>query len=792
MSNQEALHTLSRLPLLTKVCLFSFFFTLILAVSVVSFDTFIALQKQNEKLTQCLAENVNPEISFISARVSQEDFKSLNSLFTSLGHHCVISLGTEENKVNDSLIFVIITKLGQQVQYGHLSDTGYITEVSFPLSNWNAGSSKQASSYWLGELVAKVDYKNAFNNNIDQAISQIVRHFLVSFAGMVLGFLLGYKMLIKRIRIFLSKLNSGSSYNDLKQYVDQDKTELSSLWLSIISLKERLDTKSLKTEIALKKSTHDLVKVQHESELKSQFLAKMSHELRTPMNGLLGFSTLLLESKLEDEQKEYAQTIQASLESLLYVVNDVLDLSRIESGDLNITSIPFSLRSVISGVSALLKNRADAKGLEFETRISANVPDNLRGDPVRIRQVIMNLAANAIRHTDNGYVLINIMFLSSCSKEDSNVTIRIALEDSGLSVHKRISKDQAELDAGFSSEFRGRRSLGLDICFQLAELMGSQLCHETTAEGGSSYWFDLTLPELSQETSKQAIDLSALKKLRVLVIDSYELSRKITLELLQEWGVDFETAPNAAEAFKLIQSYPNADNSAFNMILCDDLLQDLSGIETCQRLRQVIPADVPIVVLCSNPQLGDAEGVFLSGANGFLSKRFRDPFLSSVICQAYAERFNRGQDKRLITRYTVNDAETNLNAIPSTQSVASVLIVESNIINQQLITNMLERNQCSVDLASNGFEAIELFKGNDYSLIFMDCGMPDMDGFETTLILREIERSKAGKIRTPIIAMTTNDIDGEFDKCFQVGMDELMTKPLKIAKLEMVLGRYIH
>ena len=218
--------------------------------------------------------------------------------------------------------------------------------------------------------------------------------------------------------------------------------------------------------------------------------------------------------------------------------------------------------------------------------------------------------------------------------------------------------------------------------------------------------------------------------------------RKITLELLQDWGVEFEAVPNASEALKLIQNYPKSDYSAFNMILCDDLLQDLSGIETCQRLRQTISADVPIVVLCSNPQLGDAEGVFLSGANGFLSKQFRDPFLSSVMCQSYAERFLRGQDKRLITRYTVNDAEAPIKSLPSSTSLAAVLIVESNIINQQLIMNMLVRNQCTVDLASNGFEAIELFKSNQYALIFMDCAMPDMDGFETC---RRIKESKGLK-----------------------------------------------
>tara|TARA_R110001592_G_scaffold138511_4_gene357682 strand:- start:72080 stop:74407 length:2328 start_codon:yes stop_codon:yes gene_type:complete len=775
------------------VCFFSFGFTFFLAAVTVSYQTYSSLLDYRHSIEHCIHLNVDSKIDFISEKVWRHDIGGLNEVFSSLDRSCLVSSSVESNEVEGSLYFSLITNQDQEINYGTLPVSEHILTISFPLSYWKKNEVQNAAAYWLGELEVTIDYQDGYQEIVNEGLSQIFRYFMVSFAGALLGFLLGYKMVIKRIRHFIMKLKSETSYNELKEYIDQDRTELSALWLSVLNFKEGLDSKKLKTDIEYKQSIQALTRVQRESELKSLFLAKMSHELRTPMNGLLGFSTLLLESKLENEQREYAQTIQASLESLLYVINDVLDLSRIESGDLNITPIPFSLRSVVSGVTALLKNRAEAKGLEFETRIGSEVPDTLRGDPVRIRQVIMNLAENAIRHTDKGYVLINVMSLKNSSSLDSeNVNIRLALEDSGLSLQKRMSKEEPELDVGFSSEFRGKRSLGLDICFQLVELMGSHLCNESRENGGSSYWFDLSLPEISQDVSNQLIDLSALKKIRVLVIDSYELSRKITLELLEEWGVCFEAVSNASEALKLIQNYPRADESAFNMILCDDLLQDLSGIEACQRLRKVIPLSIPIVILCSNPQLGDAEGFFLSGANGFLSKQFRDPFLKSVMCQSYAERFIRGQDKRLITRYTVNDAEINNKELPVSDSLVKVLIVESNIINQQLIVNMLERNNCTVDLASNGFEAIELFKSNQYSLIFMDCVMPDMDGFETTLILREIEKSHSGRVRTPIIAMTTNDIDDEADRCFQLGMDELMTKPLKIAKLEMVLGRYIH
>lgn len=793
LSFSEITFALSRLPLLTKVCFLSFGFTFVLALVTISFQTFEKLEEEKLQLENCIRQAIQPRLEEISQQVWLQRTDKLNGVLMSFSPLCTPRHYVAEQYFSvPKLFYRFNLQQDRVVQFGTLPQTSRWVSLTFPLSYWKTETMPSANAYWLGEMQVLSDFQGSYEAILGSGIEYIVRHFWVSLAGTILGFLLGYKMVIKRIRTFIDQLKSEGSYDDLRVYIDQDKTELSSLWMSIVNFRERLDTKRFKTEIALKHCQSDLAKAQRNSELKSQFLAKMSHELRTPMNGLLGFSTLLLESKLENEQREYAQTIQASLESLLYVVNDVLDLSRIESGDLNITSIPFSLRSVVSGATALLKNRAEAKGLEFDTRISADLPDSFRGDPVRIRQVMMNLAANAIRHTEKGYVLINVMLLEA-QPVDEHVVLRIALEDSGLSVQQRTTQDVSDIEQGFSSEFLGKRSLGLDICFQLVELMESQLCQETTEKGGSSYWFDLRLPVVAQDMSKQTIDLSTLRKLKVLVVDSYELSRKITLELLQQWGVAFEAVTTAAGALKLLQNYAKEESGMFNMILCDDLLQDLSGIETCQRLRQLLPSHIPIVILCSNPQLGDAEGFFLSGANGFLSKQFRDPFLKTVMCQSYAERFSKGQEKRLITRYTVNDAQLDMHEITHPPaSLEHVLIVESNIINQQLIMNMLQRNCCQVDIASNGFEAIELFKRNKYALVFMDCYMPDMDGFETTLILREIERSSSLRLRTPIIAMTTHDIEDEMDRCLQVGMDELMTKPLKIAKLEMVLARFIH
>ncbi len=777
------LRQLNNAPLLKRICLYSFAFSVVLAFAIVASKAVFSYHQGLDSLNGCLDKLISDKLEVISESVWRKDDQKVKDLLSGMLGACQTKL----SGVNESQ-YTLTYDDGRHVQVGLLVDAGYVQKAVYPISYWKGG---EAQAYWLGEL--------SLSRSLDSLIGKVVRtasyafllHVIVVACCSLLCVLLGYQIVIKQVRQFMKDLRGQSVEESIKQLNAFKGTEVSELWLSILDFKQELEERLHKSEARLRLYQKELEASRKNSETKSLFLAKMSHELRTPMNGLLGFTALLLESKLEDEQREYAQTIQVSLESLLYVVNDVLDLSRIESGDLMITTIPFNLRGVLSGVTILLKNRAESKGLVFESRISPDIPQTLRGDPVRIRQVLMNLVSNAIQHTDKGHILINVDLLSL---ENSRASIRLSIEDSGSKPIQRINRPVDSVEIGFSSELREKRSLGLDICYQLVDLMGSTLLNQSKEDEGSTYWFELNLPVVREDNSRELLDLSLLKTLKVLVIDSYELSRKITLELLSEWGIQFEAAGTVGEAIKALQSYAGSDEQ-FNMILCDDILQDLSGIEACQMIRQSVSDPVQIVVLCSNPQLGDAENFFLAGASGFLSKQFRDPFLRGVMCQAYAERFRQGSERRLVTRYTVSDAEER--SVPEVldlqdEKKSNILIVEDNIVNQQLVMRMLERNGYQVDLAVNGFEAIELFKKNKYSLIFMDCLMPDMDGYETTQIIREIERSKAERGRTPIVALTANAFEEEAERCFQVGMDEFMTKPFKIAQLEMVLERHIN
>ncbi|MFT7185359.1 MAG: two-component system sensor histidine kinase BarA [Pseudohongiellaceae bacterium] len=777
---------LNQLPLLKRICFYSFCFGAGLIVIWVLVLSAIDYQAQRDTLKQCIEQMIAERIDNLSEMVWRHDNAQVTLILSSMKTVC---LPAEDSHLSPILLNIELDD-GNQIQIGKTLVQGHELKLNYPISYWKDDG---AQAYWLGELHITQSLGGIYSKVTWKAFIQILSH--ISIVGLTALMFLGlsYHFFIRRIQAFMADLRNTDMSSSRRLAIEQEGTELSQLSLAILASHDELDDKYLNLQSKVRIYQKEREAAVKASELKSQFLAKMSHELRTPLNGLLGFSTLLLETKLTDEQREYTQTIQVSLESFLYVVNDILDLSRIESGDLNITSIPFSLRSVISGVSSLLKNRAESKGLAFESRIGPDVPQTLRGDPVRIRQILINLVSNVIQHTSKGHVLIN---LEPVKLEKSEVSLRISIEGSGSVPDFREQPGDVDFvnsTSDYAPELKNKNSVGLDVCYQIAELMNTCIHHDSVENKGSTFWLELKLPVVKQSYTKNFIDFALVGKLNVLVIDSYELSRKITLELLQEWGIKFEAVTTAKEGMRILQNNQIGEGG-FNMVLCDDLLQDIAGVDACRRIREISDPLIRIVVLCSNPQLGDAEGFFLSGVNGFLSKQLRDPYLRSVMCQVYAERGGTNQERRLVTRYSVSDSENEevKHLWQDTAPKIQVLVVEDNMVHQQLIMRFLENKRFQVDLASNGFEAVELFKRNTFSIIFMDCLMPEMDGYETTQIIREIEKSNPHKVRTPIVALTAHAIDGEAERCFQVGMDEFITKPYKLAQLEMVLERYIN
>ena len=491
MPNQEVLHSLSRLPLLTKVCFFSFSFTFLLAVSVVSYQSIATIQNYHEKLTQCITSNIEPKLDFISEAVWKQDLQALDDTLSDFDFTCsALSFLISNEEVKPTLYFILHTKQGQRIEYGALPVSEHISELSFPLSFWKVGSEEKASAYWIGELEVKLDYQNIYNAVSDQALSQILQHFLVSSAVALLGFLLGYKMVVKRIRFFITKIRSETSYDKLKEYVDQDKTELSELWLPIVNFKESLDNKRLKTELEFKICRQELEKVQRESDLKSQFLAKMSHELRTPMNAILGFSQLLLMHEEDAQKKSNLQDVLMAGEHLQHLIDDVLDLTNIDRDRVSI-----SLREVVIDdliKECLLYSDEMINKNKLKVVVTGDLQYKVHADPARLKEVLLNLISNAAKYNVvEGTITIEVKKMADLDR------LWISVTDTG---HGLSQEQQRHLFEPFerlgaeATEIEGT-GIGLVISKNLIELMHGKLGFESTHGRGSTFWVELDLAD---------------------------------------------------------------------------------------------------------------------------------------------------------------------------------------------------------------------------------------------------------------------------------------------------------
>ncbi|MDX1453814.1 MAG: histidine kinase dimerization/phospho-acceptor domain-containing protein, partial [Oleiphilaceae bacterium] len=452
MKFKAFLKNLGRAHLLKRVCFYSFVFGCALSAIFSTITASFGYLESRAHLEQCFDVRLEQDIAVVGRAVKFNDKELAKSALFRISVACL-----DERDVQDMVYWEIVTAGGQWLRQGKTLVKGPELALNHPLNYWdeNAG----VSDYWLGDLMLNLRLNRLYEQYSWQALSTFLQQTLILGLSALAGLLLGYQLFIRRARDFMARVRAHDVNAAMRHMVATEQTEVAQLWKVILSLRDELEERYQSAQDRVERLTEERDKAVKDSEAKSQFLSKLSHELRTPMNGLLGFSALLVESRLSDEQREYAQTIQVSLESLLHVINDVLDLSRIESGDLNITSIPFSLRSVVSGVSSLLKNRAEAKGIHFDSRISPDIPQMLRGDPVRIRQILTNLVSNAIQHTEQGHVIIN---LEQVRQGDGETTLRISIEDTGLDPSLR-SKSVDELAAlgvsPFSAELRERRSV---------------------------------------------------------------------------------------------------------------------------------------------------------------------------------------------------------------------------------------------------------------------------------------------------------------------------------------------